>query len=65
MKATLVRLDDYEKKNPGRFTDVIDFNKALALERLGEYNQAIGLYRKVVEIGGRLGTEASKGIEPG
>ena len=63
MKATLIRLDDYEKKNPGRFTDVIDFNKALALERLREYNQALGLYRKVAEIGGRLGNEASKGID--
>jgi hypothetical protein len=63
MKATLIRLDDYERKNPGQFTDIVDFNKALALERLREYQQAIGLYRKVVEIGGRLGTEASKGID--
>jgi hypothetical protein len=38
MKATLVRLDDYEKK-PGKFTDIIQFNKALALERLRDMSR--------------------------
>jgi tetratricopeptide (TPR) repeat protein len=47
MKATLVRLEDYEKKNPGKFTDIVQYNKALALERLREYDQAIAYYRKV------------------
>src|ERR1700752_2017457 len=32
MKATLVRLDDYERKNPGKFTDIVQYNKALAFE---------------------------------
>ena len=63
MKATLVRLEDYEKKNPGKFTDIIQYNKAVALERLREYDQAIGYYRKVAETGGRLGAEAAKNIE--
>ena len=63
MKATLVRLDDYQKKNPGRFTDIIEFNKALALERLREYDQALALYRKVAETEGRLATEAAKNAE--
>lgn len=63
MKATLVRLDDYEKKNGGKFTDIIQFNKALALERLREYPQATALYRRVAETGGRLGDEALKNIE--
>jgi tetratricopeptide (TPR) repeat protein len=63
MKATLVRLEDYEKKNPGRFTDIIQYNKALALERLREYDQAIAYYRKVAETGGRLGAEAAKNAE--
>jgi len=31
MKATLVRLDDYERKNRGQSTDIVQFNKALAL----------------------------------
>jgi len=63
MKATLVRLDDYEKKNPGKFTDIVQFNKALALERLREYNQAIAYYRKVAETEGQLGSEATRNIE--
>lgn len=63
MKATLVRLDDYEKKNPEKFTDIVQFNKALALERLREYNQAIAYYRKAAEAGSQLGTEAIKNIE--
>ncbi|HEX2225496.1 MAG TPA: hypothetical protein VHM64_00005, partial [Candidatus Binatia bacterium] len=63
MKATLLRLEDYEKKNPRQFVDVIQFNKALALERLREYEQAAVFYRKAAEIGGRLGPEAAKNAE--
>jgi hypothetical protein len=63
MKATLVRLEDYEKKNPGKFTDIIQYNKAMALERLREYDQAAGYYRKVADTEGRLGAEAAKNAE--
>ena len=63
MKATLVRLTDYEAKNPGQFTDIVQFNKASALERLREYDQAAALYRKVGQSDGRLGAEAAKNAE--
>ena len=63
MKATVVRLEDYEKKNPGQFSDIIHFSKATAYERLREYDQAIAYYRKVGESDGRLGAEAVKNIE--
>jgi len=63
MKATLLRLQDYEKKNPRQFTDIIQFNKALALERLREYDQAALAFRKVAESEGRLATEAAKNAE--
>lgn len=63
MKATLLKLEDYEKKNPRQFVDVIQFNKALAFERLREYEQAAVFYRKAAEIGGRLGPEAAKSAE--
>jgi tetratricopeptide (TPR) repeat protein len=63
MKATLVRLEDYEKKNPGKFVDIVQFNKAQALERLRDYDQAAALYRKVAEVEGRLGIEAAKNAE--
>src|SRR5262249_40548870 len=39
------------------------FNKALALERLREYEQAAALYRKVAETEGRFGQEAAKNAE--
>ena len=63
MKATLIRLDDYERKNRGQFTDIVQYNKALALERLREYDQAAALYRKVGETDGRLSSEAAKNAE--
>jgi tetratricopeptide (TPR) repeat protein len=63
MKATLVRLDDYERKNRGQFTDIVQFNKALALERLREYDQAAALFRKVADGDGRLAAEAGKNAE--
>jgi hypothetical protein len=63
MKATLVRLDDYERKNRGQFSDIVRFNKAMALERLREYDQAAALYRKVSDTEGRLGAEAAKNAE--
>ena len=63
MKATLLRLNDYERKNPDQFTDIAQFNKALCLERLSEYDQAAALYRKVAENEGRLGLEAAKNAE--
>ena len=63
MKATLTRLQDYETKNRGQFTDIVQYNRALALERLREDDQATVLYRKVAETEGRLGSEAAKNAE--
>jgi tetratricopeptide (TPR) repeat protein len=63
MKATLVRLNDYESKNRGQYSDIVQFNKASALERLREYDQAAAMYRKVGEAPGRLGGEAAKNAE--
>lgn len=63
MKATLVRLEDYEKKNPGQFSDIIQFNRATAYEKLREYDQALACYRKVAQLNGLLSAEAAKSIE--
>ncbi len=62
MKATLVRLDDYEKKNPGRFTDIIQFAQGTAYEKLRDYDQATAYYRKVAESDGQLAAEAVKNL---
>ena len=63
MKASLLRLGDYEKQNPGQFSDIIQFHKAMAYERLRAYDQAIAFYRRVAEFNGRLGAEAAKNIK--
>ncbi len=63
MKATLIRLEDYEKTHPDEFSDIVNFSKAMAYERLRDYGQAEIHYRKVVESDGRLGDQAKKNIE--
>lgn len=63
MKATLIRLEDYEKKNPGQFSDIIQFSRAEAYEKLRDYDQAAAYYRKIPESDGRLGIQAAKNIE--
>lgn len=63
MKATLVRLDDYEKKYPRQFTDIILFTRAVAYERLREYDRAIEFYKHAAALDGRLSQDAAKSIE--
>ena len=63
MKATLIRLQDYEKKFPNRYPDIISFSKAMAYERLRDYDEAARHYRKVSKLNGRLGSETEKNIE--
>lgn len=45
-KATLIKLNSYEKLYPGRFKQVIAFNKAKSWERLQDYQKAIKYYKE-------------------
>ncbi len=63
MKATLIRLQDYEKNFPNRYFDIISFSKAMAYERLRDYDEAVRYYRIVSKSNGRLGSQAKKSIE--
>jgi tetratricopeptide (TPR) repeat protein len=63
LKSTLLRLEDYEKKNPGQFTEIIHYNKALALERLREYDRAAAYFRKTAESQSRLASEGTRNAE--
>jgi tetratricopeptide (TPR) repeat protein len=63
LKSTLLRLEDYEKKNPGQFTEIIHYNKALALERLREYDRAAAHFRKAAESQSRLASEGTRNAE--
>ena len=63
MKATLARLEDYERKHPNRFSDFILFSKGMAYERLRDYDQAIRHYRRVARSNTQLGNKARKSLE--
>ena len=52
LRATLARLDSYERANPGRDADVVDFVRAQAYARLGEFDPAIDAYERVRDTEG-------------
>lgn len=63
LKATLVRLDDFETKHPGKYRDIVDFTRARAYERLRMYSKAIQFYQKVEQYGGELAVKARENVE--
>lgn len=62
-RLTLHRLENWEKRYPGRQRDVISFTRAAALERLGEYQAAADLYRRVTGLDSALTARARDGAE--
>ncbi|MFQ5881683.1 MAG: hypothetical protein ACE5I9_04325 [Candidatus Methylomirabilales bacterium] len=62
-KATLIRLEDYERKHPGRYTDIISYTKAMAYERLREYGKAMDTYRLAAAMSSPLAPEARARLE--
>lgn len=63
LKATLLRLDDFETKHPGSYNDIVDFTRARAYERLRAYPQAVQFYQKVERYGGELADKARENIQ--
>jgi hypothetical protein len=55
---SLERLENWEKRYPGRFRDVVTYGRAEALERLGEYHTAAGLYGQVAALPSPLAPRA-------
>src|SRR5205814_1820998 len=49
-QLALHRLENWEKRYPGRLRDVTGYARAEALEHLGEYRTAAGLYRQVAAL---------------
>ena len=62
-QLTLHRLENWEKRYPGRLRDVTGFARAEALERLGEYQTAADLYRQVAAMPSPLAERARQGGE--
>lgn len=48
-RATLARLDYFERNNPGVDTDIVNFSRAQAWTRLGDYRKAFDAFAHVSE----------------
>ena len=60
-RLSLHRLENWEKRFPGRLRDVTSFARAEALERLGGYAAARDLYAKVAALPSPLAARATEG----
>lgn len=63
LKATLLRLEDYERKHGNAYRDVVEFTRGTAFERLRDYPRAIRHYRAVARGGGELARAAGSRVE--
>jgi len=61
-KISLVRLANYERLYPDRFTEVLALTRARLYERLGDYEQALHFYRVTLSIRGELAPVAQDRI---
>jgi len=59
--VSLRRLENWEKRYPGRMRDVTTFGRAEALEHLGEYRAAADLYGQVAALFSPLAARAHDG----
>ena len=57
-RLSLQRLENWEKRYPGRLRDVTTFGRAEALEHLGEYAKAADLYAQVAKLPSPLADHA-------
>jgi hypothetical protein len=60
-RLSLHRLENWDRRFPGRLRDVTSFGRAEALERLGGYAAARDLYAKVAAMPSPLATKAAEG----
>lgn len=60
-RLSLHRLENWDKRFPGRLRDVTSFARAEALERLGGYAAARDLYTKVAALPSPLAARAAEG----
>lgn len=63
-RASIVRLENWQAQWPNRLRDVVLFAKALAYERLGEFETARGLFEEVARMETALAPAAREHLEP-
>lgn len=62
-KATLLRLDDFERKHGNGYRDIVEFTRASAYERLRHYDRAVHHYEVVARDGGELAEPAKRQLD--
>ncbi|TMA39159.1 MAG: hypothetical protein E6J83_14900, partial [Deltaproteobacteria bacterium] len=62
-RLSLQRLENWEKRYPGRLRDVTTFGRAEALEHLGEYAKAADLYAQVAKLPSPLADHAHEDVD--
>jgi hypothetical protein len=62
-ELSLRRLENWEKRYPGRLRDVTAFARAEALEHLGEYRSAADLYAQIAKLASPLADRARESAE--
>ena len=63
LKATLLRLDDFQRKHGNGYNDIVEFTRATAYERLRDYRRAVRHYRTVARGGGDLSEPAKHQLD--
>lgn len=63
LKATLMRLADFQRKHGNGYNDIVAFTRATAYERLREYDNATRHYRVVARGGGALAETAKHHLD--
>jgi tetratricopeptide (TPR) repeat protein len=62
-RLALHRLENWEKRYPGRLRDVTGYARGQALERLGAYQDAADAYTRVAALPSPLAAAATEGVE--
>jgi tetratricopeptide (TPR) repeat protein len=61
-KATLIRLNNFEKLHPNKFGPIVAYTRARAYEKLHDFEAAISSYQQLMGTGSELEPKAKEGI---
>ncbi|MFQ5893330.1 MAG: hypothetical protein ACE5H5_03360 [Nitrospinota bacterium] len=61
-KATLIRLNNFERLYPNKFGPIVAYSRAKAYEKLHDYEAAVASYRQILGTGSELEPKAKDGL---
>ena len=62
-KATLLRLNNFERLHPNKFGPILAYSRAKAYEKLHDFKAAGASYRQIVGTGNELEPQAKEGLQ--